>query len=161
MSDCIEEGCICSALGRMAPCSWCTSLTQTEADLLDTYGMEILRWLQTHYLLHKGEWDWEPGPEAESLEEFINASIILAQDDLNLRKGTFTKAYMQEKTPHIILSPMDAEGKRIKSPLLAAFEKINPTTPVFIYRDGMMLPKAILPSAQIFNLSDYRRTRRT
>jgi hypothetical protein len=33
-----HERCICSALGHMAPCPWCESLTEKEVAILDKYG---------------------------------------------------------------------------------------------------------------------------
>lgn len=34
--------CICSALGRMAPCGFCTSLTQEDVDFYDKYGRYMI-----------------------------------------------------------------------------------------------------------------------
>lgn len=162
MSENIEQGCTCSRGGLHSPCHWCTSLTQTEVDLLDTYGIEILRWLQTHYLLYNGEWNKDEqegevaGEETTSLSEFINASIILAQDDINLRKGKFTDAFMAESSTR----ELTLEDKLSTLRIIEEKMKSSPPPNVISFRDGTTLVKAALPSAEIYNLAHYRKERK-
>jgi len=158
MSERIEEGCTCRMYTShgTVPCRWCESLTETEATLVDVYGYDILRWLQTHYLLYNGEWDYAPGPEATSLDEFINSSIILAQDDLNLRRGNFTRAYM-EATATVASTSADLCKAALEG-VIDTMKQI-PLPRVTIYRDGMILPTDALPSAEVIPV-DFKAKRR-
>ncbi len=92
MSD-LNRGCYCNA--TFAPCSWCTDCTILETEIMDEHGMDVLVWLQNHYILPEGSWC----PEA--LQEYTEAEWIkLAKDDILLRKGAFTRSYMHEGTGH-------------------------------------------------------------
>lgn len=67
------------------PCSWCESLSQEEVDILDTYGVDILVWLQSNAFLLDGTFQYETSGEQLQWTEFQSA-IRIAEESLSSRK---------------------------------------------------------------------------
>jgi hypothetical protein len=78
----------CTCMSTRAPCSWCTSLTQEEVDILDTYGEHVLVWLQENAFLADGTFTYETEPHLEQLRwvEFQSA-IKIAQESIEARRN--------------------------------------------------------------------------
>lgn len=114
-------GCYCNATN--APCSWCTELSQDEADTLDTYGMELLVWLQKNSFFLNGKFQYETEPHLGQLRwiEFQSA-IRIAQEALGSRQKTRAS---QANAMHKALLGIIAIADECKAELKRARESHN------------------------------------
>jgi hypothetical protein len=115
---------------------------------MDAEGMEVLLWLRSHYLLHEGKWDFEPGSEGltgpgETEESYAAASIVIAKGGITLRKEA---------------SAIKAEA------LIAATKEVNKKPPPHLTHigNGVHLPTAAVKasSAKIYDFTLFRKERK-
>lgn len=138
------DGCQCMHMGGHVPCSYCASLSETEVAISDARGAEVLIWLQTHYLLINGEWDYEEGAEefkGITLEQHIGASIRTAEAEIALR----------EERKKQQSSAYDLAMKELYS---------NPPVQLIHIGAGVHVPLTSLPSAIIYDLALFRKERK-
>lgn len=141
MSEALSDGCTCRMYTShgIPPCHWCEGLTLTEVAILDDKGYEVLRWLQTHYLLVNGEWDFDPTSQEFSaypdLPAFVEACLQLATLDLAAKK-----VYPHE---NLISPPSLSLEEKITTLKDIEMRMKNPPR-AHIFPDGMMLPKVLI-----------------